>query len=256
MKSNTSTEMHPDDDMVGGSIAHYESVGKEMAALVEVAARDLGLSAPHILELPCGYGRVTRHLVKLFPAERILACDIMVPAVEFVATKFGVKGHPAEIPVNELTGIATDNFDIAVMGSLITHLSAVNSHTLLQHFSRVVRPGGIAIVTTHGIRSRQLLGDNDIYEIGEQARQYLIQQYDSGRFGFVNYLPDHSFEAKTVDYIGDSYGISLIPDQWMTEISQTLGLNIIKKIVGGWDNHQDVFFLQKQNTILGHKFSL
>lgn len=124
MKSDTPSDIHPDDDMFSGSLDHYESVGKEMADLVEVAAHDLGLSAPHILELPCGYGRVTRHLVKLFPAERSLACDIMVPAVEFVATKFGVKGHPAEIPVNELTGIETDTFDIAVMGSLITHLSA------------------------------------------------------------------------------------------------------------------------------------
>ncbi|MFW5328898.1 class I SAM-dependent methyltransferase [Hydrogenophaga sp. ZJX-1] len=246
MKSDTPSDIHPDDDMFSGSLDHYESVGKEMADLVEVAAHDLGLSAPHILELPCGYGRVTRHLVKLFPAERILACDIMVPAVEFVATKFGVKGHPAEIPVNELTGIETDTFDIAVMGSLITHLSAANSHTLLQNFSRVMKSGGIAIITTHGIRSRQLLGEKDVYQVGEEARQHLVQQYDNSRFGFVNYLPDHSFEAKTVDYIGDSYGISLIPDQWMTEISQTLGLNIIKKIVGGWDNHQDVFFLQKQ----------
>lgn len=246
MKSSTPSEIHLDDDMFVGSIDHYESVGKEMAALVEVAARHLGLAEPHILELPFGYGRVTRHLVKVFPAERILACDIMVPAVEFVASKFGVKGHPAEAPVNELTGIATNTFDVAVMGSLITHLSATNSRTLLQHFSRVLKPGGIAIVTTHGIRSRQLLGDKDVYQVGEEARQHLIQQYDSGRFGFVNYLPDHSFEAKTVDYIGDSYGISLIPDHWISEISQTLGLNIIKSMVGGWDNHQDVFFLQKQ----------
>ena len=246
MKPDTPGDIHPDDDMFGGSIDHYESVGKEMAALVEVAARDLGLSAPRILELPCGYGRVTRHLVKLFPAERILACDIMLPAVEFVATKFGVKGHPAETTGNDLTGISTGTFDIAVMGSLITHLSAANSRTLLQNFSRVMKSGGIAIVTTHGIRSRQLLGEKDVYQVGEEARQNLIQQYDNGRFGFVNYLPDHSFEAKTVDYIGDSYGISMIPDQWITEISQTFGLNIIKKIVGGWDNHQDVFFLQKQ----------
>lgn len=115
---------------------------------------------------------------------------------------------------------------------------------------------GIATITTHGIRSRQLLGEKDVYQDGEEAWQHLIRQYDNSRFGFFNYLPDHSFEAKTVDYIGDSYGISLIPDQWMTEISQTLGLNIIKKIVGGWDNHLDEFFLQKQNTISDHKFSL
>jgi SAM-dependent methyltransferase len=237
--------IHPDDDMFTGSIEHYESVGKQLASLVGTAAGLLGLTSPKILELPCGYGRVTRHLVGMFSRDNILSCDIMVPATEFVAHEFGVRVHPAQDPVHELTGIDSASVDIAVMGSLITHLSAANSQTLLKHFARVLRPGGMAIVTTHGVRSRQLLDERDIYEVGEAARLHLIQNYDADRFAFVNYRPDHTFEAKTVDYIGDSYGISLIPDRWMQDMAHAHGMSLMQTIVGGWDNHQDVYFLKK-----------
>lgn len=242
-----STPIHPADDMFTGSLEHYTAVGKQMAKHVVAASRLLEFTAaPRILELPCGYGRVTRHLIEEFPADHIWASDIMVPAVNFVVAEFGVNGHPAQAPVNELTGLNDGAFDLAVMGSLVTHLSAVNAGTLLRHFFRVLKPGGIAVVTTHGVRSRQLLGERDIYEIGEPARQHLLDQFDQGRFGFVNYLPDHSFEARTVDYIGDSYGISLIPDPWMREVAASHAMDILKMQTGGWDDHQDVYTLRKR----------
>lgn len=238
-------KIHPDDDMFTGSLEHYESVGKQLAAFVAKAACTLQLEAPRILELPCGYGRVTRHLAGMFPKEHILSSDIMVPATAFVAQEFGVKVHPAQEPVHELVGIESNSFDIAVMGSLITHLSAVNSRTLLGNFFRILRPGGVAIVTTHGARSRQLIDQQDIYDVGELARQHLLMQYDANEFGFVNYRPNHTFEAKTVDYIGDSYGISLIPDLWMKNIAHGHQMTIVETLVGGWDNHQDVYVMQK-----------
>lgn len=238
-------KIHPDDDMFTGSLEHYESVGKQLAAFVAKAAGTLQLEAPRILELPCGYGRVTRHLAGMFPKEHILSSDIMVPATAFVAQEFGVKVHPAQEPVHELVGIESNSFDIAVMGSLITHLSAVNSRTLLGNFFRILRPGGVAIVTTHGARSRQLIDQQDIYDVGELARQHLLMQYDANEFGFVNYRPNHTFEAKTVDYIGDSYGISLIPDLWMKNIAHGHQMTIVETLVGGWDNHQDVYVMQK-----------
>lgn len=239
-------KIHPDDDMFTGSLEHYESVGKQLAAFVAKAAGTLQLEAPRILELPCGYGRVTRHLAGMFPKEHILSSDIMVPATAFVAQEFGVKVHPAQEPVHELVGIESNSFDIAVMGSLITHLSAVNSRTLLNHFFRVLRPGGIAIVTTHGVRSRQIIDQGDAYGVGEVARLHLIRQYDGHQFGFVNYLPDHTFEARTVDYIGESYGISLIPDRWMTDTCDANRMTVLQAVTGGWDGHQDVYLLQKQ----------
>jgi SAM-dependent methyltransferase len=239
-------KIHPDDDMYTGSIEHYESVGKQLAGHVGTAASLLNLTKPRILELPCGYGRVTRHLVGMFPASEIVASDIMVPATDFVAQEFGVKAHPAQEPVHELTGLESNTFDIAVMGSLITHLSEANSKVLMKNFFRVLRPGGMAVVTITGVCARRAIDQQDPYGIGEPARLHLIEQYDAHRFGFVNYLPKNPFEGKTVEYIGDTYGVSLIPDLWMTEICQANNMTVANKIIGGWDGHQDVYLLQKQ----------
>lgn len=238
-------KIHTDDDMYTGSVEHYTAVGKQLAGHVAAAASQLKLSQPKILELPCGYGRVTRHLVEMFPSAGILASDIIVPATEFVAQEFGVKAHPAQPPVHELTGIDSNAFDIVVMGSLITHLSEANSKVLMKNFFRVLRPGGIAIVTITGVRARQAIDQHDPYGIGEAGRLHLIEQYDANRFGFVNYLPKNPFEGKTVEYIGDTYGVSLIPDHWMQEICRTNGMDVSNTIIGGWDNHQDVYFMQK-----------
>ncbi|MFM0273743.1 hypothetical protein PQQ59_24370 [Paraburkholderia aspalathi] len=81
--------------------------------------------------------------------------------------------------------------------------------------------------------------------MGEDARQHLLNSYDANQFGFVNYRVDHSLEAKTVDYIGDSYGISLTPGDWVKEVCAENDLTIVEHLPGGWDNHQDVFLIRK-----------
>jgi hypothetical protein len=37
----------------------------------------------------------------------------------------------------------------------------------------------------------------------------------------------------------------LIPDRWMQDICQACGMTIANKVIGGWDGHQDVYFMQK-----------
>lgn len=237
--------IHPNDDMYHGSSEHYTSVGTQMADFAAHAAALGGVSSPVVLELPSGYGRVTRHLVSRFDPEHVHVADIMVPAVDFCAQSFGVKGYYITDPVYEFRNVPESFFNDAVLGSLITHLSELNARTVIKHFFAKLQPGGVAVVTTHGARSRQILETADCYQIGDAARAHLLTSYDAGQFGFVNYMPDHSLEAKTVDYIGDSYGIALIPHNWMSDACEENGLTILEYRPGGWDDHQDVFFVAR-----------
>lgn len=50
-----------------------------MAARLASNIRDVG----RVLDLPCGHGRVLRHLVKLFANAEFDACDLDVDGVEF-----------------------------------------------------------------------------------------------------------------------------------------------------------------------------
>ncbi|MFM0372936.1 class I SAM-dependent methyltransferase [Paraburkholderia aspalathi] len=240
-----SAPIHPDDDMFHGSNEHYTSVGTQMADCVSHAVELAQADLPTVLELPCGYGRVTRHLASRFDPKRIHVADIMVPSVDFCVEKFGVNGYYIIDPVYEFKNVPEAFFDVAALGSLITHLSGRNSRTVIKHFFEKLKPGGIAVVTTHGARSREILETVDCYQIGDAARTHLLDSYDAGQFGFVNYMADHSLEAKTVDYIGDSYGISLIPHNWVNDVCDENGLTILEYRSGGWDNHQDVFFISR-----------
>jgi hypothetical protein len=171
--------------------------------------------------------------------------DIMVPAVDFCVQTFGVVGYSIVDPVYEFRNVPDSFFDVAALGSLITHLSGRNARTVMRHFFAKLKPGGVAVVTTHGARSREILGTVDCYQVGHSARVNLLNSYDASQFGFVNYMPDHSLEAKTVDYIGDSYGIALIPHSWVRNFCNESDLTILEHRPGGWDNHQDVFFISR-----------
>lgn len=237
--------LHPDDDMFHGSEAHYLSVGSQMADFASYAAGLASEKTPHVLELPCGYGRVTRHLAECFDPKLILSADIMAPAVDFCESSFGVRGCYVIDPVYEFRNIPDSAFDIALLGSLVTHLSQVNARSVVKNFTSKLRPGGVAVVTTHGEKSRELLGQADCYQVGDEARQQLLDAYDADQYGFVNYRRGHTAEAKTVDYIGDSYGIAMIPTSWVMEVCDTNGLTVLEHRPGGWDTHQDVFFIRR-----------
>ncbi|RDJ98792.1 class I SAM-dependent methyltransferase [Paraburkholderia lacunae] len=239
------TPIHPDDDMFQGSHEHYYSVGSQMADFVSHATELAGAHTPIILELPCGYGRVTRHLATRFDPTKIHVADIMVPSVDFCIGAFGVVGHYVAEPVYEYANIASEAFDVAALGSLVTHLSSHNARTVIVHFFSKLKSGAVGVVTTHGEKSREHLGIADCYQVGEAARQHLLSSFDANQYGFVNYPTDHSLETKTVDYIGDSYGISIIPTDWIKSVCEENNLSIIEHWPGAWDGHQDVFFIRK-----------
>lgn len=243
-------DIHKDDDMFHGSIEHYDSVGRQMADFVEMAQVMINRPQAAILELPCGYGRVTRKLVERFGPDRVFVAEIMAPALEFCSGRFGVSGYQVTDPVNEFKNIPDARFDIAVMGSLITHLSEENSEVVFRNFFRKISSGGVGVVTTTGVKARELLENSDHYrtevcQVGDQGRKYLLDCYDRGSFGYAKYVSSHTFEQRTVELIGDSYGYSLIPKNWVDAMIEANDLRLVDWLPGGWDGHQDVFFIAR-----------
>lgn len=237
--------IHPDDDMFTGSLDHYESCGLQFADFVGKAAALSGAPSPRVLELPCGYGRVTRHLVKRFDPAKIEVADIMAPAVDHTTKVFAVTGHYVVEPVNEFRGIQDGAFDIAGMGSLLTHLSENNAEIVLRNFLGKLSANGVAVVTTHGERAYELLAANAWFELTPNDRTTLLDAYSSGSYGFANYAPKQLFEKRTVDYIGESYGVSLTSYAWMLQTLDRLGYKVLEFLPGAWDNHQDVFWVSR-----------
>ena len=230
--------IHNDDDMF------------QLTEFVLNASKLCHSQKPIILELPSGYGRVTRKLVEKFGAKSIYAAELLTPAINFCIDTFGVAGYQVEDPITEFRNIPNNFFDIAVMGSLITHLSEADSRTVVKYFFDKLKPNGIGVITTTGNKACDLFQNSvnyveNVCQIGEQERLRLISEYKNNLFSHAKYSSDHTFEKKTVENIGEQYGYSLIPKSWVENICIENKLRIIDFFPGGWDDHQDVYFIAK-----------
>lgn len=238
-------KIHENDDMYIGSIEHYFSCGKQLSEIVYRASKYTEATNPKVLEMPCGYGRVTRHLVEAFDRNIIFVADVNNEGVGFCSEMFGVSGAHIIEPTDEFTGVPDNSFDIAVMGSLITHFSESKSKKMVEKFLRKLKSSGVAIITTHGQRASEILmSDANWFELTPQNKSHLIDSWNSERYGFAPYATEHNFEKKTVELVGVQYGISITPHNWMINLIETLGCTLLEYEKGGWDNHQDVYIIK------------
>ncbi len=237
--------MHPNDDMFHGDYNHYFRTGCEAAHLIARAQGYLNAEIESICELPCGYGRVTRHISHFYRNAHIDSVDILPEAARFVSENFGVNG--IQVLTNDYfyKEIPKNNYDVVFIGSLVTHTNEVSSNRIISSVSSKLKTGGILVLTTHGSGSFEMLTKANCYQISEQDRANLICSYKEGLYGFCRYAKDHTFEKSTVEFVGDSYGISLTPKKFWDKVLAENGLIEKAYLKSGWDNHQDVFWVQK-----------
>jgi 2-polyprenyl-3-methyl-5-hydroxy-6-metoxy-1,4-benzoquinol methylase len=111
-----------------------------------------------ILDFGCGCGRVTRYWAHL--TATINGCDVSPDAVEWCREnlRFG------RFDVNELSpplAYTDGQFDLVYALSVLTHLPEDLQQSWTREFSRLVAPGGLVIVTTHGEAYREQLASRD-----------------------------------------------------------------------------------------------
>lgn len=117
-----------------------------------------------LLEVGCGEGRGVETLLPL--AQSYLGLDKIAEVIESLQLKFpGIEFRQAVIPPFE--GIEDNSFDTIVSFQVIEHIP--NDRLFLQEIYRVLRPGGIAIISTPNIN--HTLSRNPWHE-----REYKPQQ--------------------------------------------------------------------------------
>ena len=211
----------------------YFSVGRSAVEVIAAAIMASNIqNVNKALDLACGYGRVLRHIVNLFPEAEFHACDLDKDGVEFCAETFGA------IPIyspEELTDLKFESkYDLIWIGSLFTHINHDFTRRWLSHLSNFLSSQGIIIATFHGRWSQDV--HNIVPYIGERKWKKIIKDYLLHGYGYHDYSPDESH-----NYISGSYGISLAkPHVIIRDLENIPRIRIYLYMERGWADHQDV----------------
>lgn len=234
--SRVSSLISYEDGMYKGDGAHYFNVGLSAIRCIDDARRAAHVAETHsILDLPCGYGRVLRFLVRRFPQARITACELLPDAVRFCAEQFGAVPAYSSYNLNELK--LDTRFDLIWCGSLITHLDAPRTLDLLKFFARQLAHGGLLVFTTHGdYVADSILDRADFYGLRRAQIPVLVAAYRQDGYGYLDYPA------------APGYGVSLTAPAWIRTLARAAGdLREVYFKARGWDNHQDVYGFVKEN---------
>ncbi len=109
------------------------------------------------LEIGPGAGRWTDVLVSR--ASHLTLVDVSERPLELCRQRFGENGHISYIltPGSKLSGVANDSIDAVWSFDVFVHLAPPDQASYLQEISRVLTPGGVAVIHHADGRNRGFL---------------------------------------------------------------------------------------------------
>ena len=220
--------------------SHYRSVGINAIEIIlgaMLSCRKTSVGA--ILDMPCGFGRVSRHLAAAFPEARLYACDLYDDRIEFCAKQFGATAFKSNQDFRKIR--FPEKFDLIWCGSLLTHLPQREFKDALQLFADSLADGGIGIITTLGRVSPFIQREvfeylpESIYKSSNIEANFLRDGY-----AYADYnLGSRFFEQ-------EQYGIAFISPSFVLKSLEGNGDITVRGFSERtWDDQQDFVVIQK-----------
>jgi SAM-dependent methyltransferase len=183
-----------------------------------------------VLDMPCGHGRVLRHLVRLFADAAFDACDLDAVGVDFCAATFGARPILSK---EDLTTVEFDgNYDLIWVGSLFTHLSYEITRKWLAFLGGLLSEKGIVVATFHGRWSTQ----RPYPYTDDQRWAQIMAGYEATGYGYQDYA-----KGKGHAFVTGSYGLSVSkPHVILKMLEEIPGTRIYMYREKAWGDHQDV----------------
>ena len=117
----------------------------ELMLLLEAVDKPLS-KTESMLEFAAGFGRFTRHLVKVLPG-RVTCADVMPGSVDFLREQFGVAVFESSHDPEKI--IQSTQYELVFVLSMFTHLPIHMWAPWLRALKRLVKPGGMLVFSVH-----------------------------------------------------------------------------------------------------------
>ncbi len=225
------------DTMFNGDISHYMKVGDSAIENIENALKVSNrtfASLKEVLDMPSGHGRILRLLATKVAPEKITACDIDADGIEFCKNEFGCKKILSSQDLSKIQ--FPEKYSLIWVGSLFTHLNEKTFSNLLRLLFNSLELDGVLVFTAHGNYSVEIFEKYWAKSAPISNEQLQKELEKTNGFYYAPY-------ANTEDY-----GISISLKQYVHTLIEDLLGNKAKVVMfkeRGWDNHQDVFAIQK-----------
>lgn len=235
-------EIYENDDMLDPNnrdLNHYFYVGESaisviVSALIAAGKSDVGA----VLDLPCGFGRVTRHLKAFFPDADVYASDLYPEKVEYCQGQLGARGIRSTEDLKDLQ--LPVKFDLIWCGSLLTHFDEPLFANALGFFADALSEGGVAIVTLHGRYSIHMQHEQRHAYLPDDRFALAEEGFRRRGFGYADYHSPETF------HLQESYGVSISAPSFVTGIVERIrDVRIVGYQERQWDEHQDVIIFGK-----------
>jgi len=226
-KEHPLVKLPPDYTMYEAYQLDYENYfndGNDTAAWIAAQLSDyVSFDDKKILDWGCGPARIVRHLPALLPHSKIYGSDYNVntitwckeniPDIEFITNRL-------EPPFP----VTNDFFDIVYALSVFTHLSKQNHTKWMNELFRMIKPGGIFLITTQGNAFLDKLTKNERQQFLE-GEIVIRSDVKEGHRSFSAFQPEKFIQ-------------SVISTQWRV-------LKFVQGTIQNWGPEQDTWILEK-----------
>lgn len=204
-------------------------------------------SLQSVVDFGGGWGRILRFFLREVDPKQLYLIDCLTDAIEEAKrtqAPFNIiqtlPGQPCPVPEN--------NIDVVYAFSVFSHLSEASSRQALRDFSRILKKGGIAVITTRG---RQHLNYLRSLSITAESSGHLthvsqvIPDWDALERGFAKGEYQFFPTGGGGELSSDFYGEAWIGEGWIKANFHELGYTSYKIFPEKGSIDQVTFVLQK-----------
>ncbi|MBL8548134.1 MAG: class I SAM-dependent methyltransferase [Hyphomonadaceae bacterium] len=200
----------------------------------DVVRRYIGEQPVSFLDFGCGSGRILSYLAQFNPPNTFAGCDVVPGGLDHIRA-VGIQGDFRVISNTPPTSFETGSFDAILAWSIFSHYSQSYGDIWMSEFRRLLRPGGLVMMTFHPPSSIATLRQ-DTRPLAPPQETFDAIEADIAQTGF-GYRPCYErFEDVGSDYA--NFGITaMTPEYVRSRWQEQFELReIVQNAVHGWQD--------------------